>query len=97
MKVVFTDEALRDLDEILHFIEGNYPAILHAFEERLHTVLNRIGTWPESAQAVADRPSVRSAPLIRYPYKIFYRVTEDSVEILHIHHGARRQPWEDSN
>jgi plasmid stabilization system protein ParE len=29
----------------------------------------------------------------RYPYKIFYRVTDDRVEILHIHHAAQ-QPWD---
>jgi hypothetical protein len=34
-------------------------------------------------------------PLGRYPYKIFYRVTNDTVEILHIHHAARR-PWDES-
>jgi toxin ParE1/3/4 len=68
MKVVLTDEALRDLDEILHFIGKNYPTITAAFEKRLRTLLERIGTWPESAQEVIDRPGVRAAPLIRYPY-----------------------------
>jgi hypothetical protein len=34
-------------------------------------------------------------PLGRYPYKIFYRVIADTIEILHIHHAAR-QPWDES-
>jgi plasmid stabilization system protein ParE len=34
--------------------------------------------------------SSRGAPLSRYPYKIFYRVTGDTVEILHIRHAARQ-------
>jgi len=38
---------------------------------------------------------VRVVPLIRYPYKIFYRVTPQAVEILYIHHASRLQPWED--
>jgi hypothetical protein len=29
--------------------------------------------------------------MIRYPYKIFYRVTPEAVEILHVHHAARRE------
>ena len=33
MKVLYTDEALRDLDEILEFIELNYPTITAAFEK----------------------------------------------------------------
>ena len=94
MKVVYTDEALRDLDEILAFIASNYPAIAASFVMRLDAVMARIGRWPESAQEVEQRPGVRMVPLIRYPYRIFYQVTTAAVEILHIHHAARQQPWD---
>jgi hypothetical protein len=32
MKVGFTDDALRDLDEILHHISTNYPGVYAVFE-----------------------------------------------------------------
>jgi plasmid stabilization system protein ParE len=35
---------------------------------------------------------VHMAPLIRYPYKVFYRALGDRIRILHIRHTARR-PW----
>jgi toxin ParE1/3/4 len=89
MKVVFTDDALRDLDEIFEFISANYPTIYDAFEKRLRTIVGRIGTWPESAQEVQQRPGVRSVPFLRYPYKLFYRIRSDRIEVLHIHHSAR--------
>jgi toxin ParE1/3/4 len=54
--------------------------------------VRRIGTWPKSAEAVTQRPGVRVVPLIRYPYKIFYRITDEAVEILHIHHAVRQEP-----
>jgi toxin ParE1/3/4 len=92
MRVVYTDEALRDLDEILSFIAVHHPTIALSFQQRLRTVLQRIGKWPKSAEEVKQRPGVRVVPLIRYPYKIFYQVTTDAVEILHIHHAARRPP-----
>ncbi len=47
MKVVYTDEALRNLDEILSYIAANYPAISSSFEKRLRTVVARIGAWPQ--------------------------------------------------
>ena len=75
-------------------VATTYPAKSAAFERRLRTVVMRIGAWPESAEEVAERPGVRVVPLIRYPYKVFYRVTSDAVEILYIHHVARRAPWE---
>jgi toxin ParE1/3/4 len=86
MKVVYTAEALNDLDQILAFIAANYPTISEAFQLRLRSV---IGKWPQSAQEVAERPGVRVVPLVRYPYKIFYQLAGDAVEILHIHHAAR--------
>jgi toxin ParE1/3/4 len=93
MKVVYTREALTDLDEIFSFIAANYPAISTAFERRLRTTIMRIGAWPQSAESVAERSGVRVVPLIRYPYKVFYRIVGSEVEILHIHHAARRAPW----
>jgi plasmid stabilization system protein ParE len=42
--------------------------------------------------SVEQRREVRAVPVIRYPYRIFYVVTDDEVQILHIHHSAR-EPW----
>lgn len=67
MKVVYTDEALENLDRILAFITTNYPTIYQAFEQRLQSIVVRIGEWPDSAQEVSDRPGVRVVPFIRYP------------------------------
>ena len=91
MKVVFTTEALADLDGILSYIAKHYPAISEAFQNRLHAVIARIAKWPESAQVVAERPGVRVVPLIRYPYKIFYQISDETVEILYVHHAAREE------
>ena len=94
MKVVYTEDALNDLDEIASWLIVNYPAIAPAVERRIRNVVAHIGRWPQSARRTATRPGVRVVPLGRYPYRIFYRVTDDAVEILHIHHAAR-QPWEE--
>lgn len=89
MKVVFTDDALRDLDEILRYISEHYPVIYRAFEGRLRAIVTRIGTWPESAQEVEQKPGIRSVPFLRYPYRLFYRILADRTEVLHVHHAAR--------
>ena len=67
MKVSYTDEALRDLDEIMAHIGLNYPAILVPFKERLRAIERRIGQWPKSAREVEQRPGVHVVPFIRYP------------------------------
>jgi plasmid stabilization system protein ParE len=94
MKVVWTDTALLDLESISEFVTANYPAVAPAVERRLRKVVARIGRWPHGARTVAGRPGVHVVPLGRYPYRVFYRITPTAVEILHVHHAARR-PWED--
>ncbi len=43
MKVVFTDDALRDLDEILQYISKSYPTAYSPFETRLRTIVKYNG------------------------------------------------------
>jgi toxin ParE1/3/4 len=94
MKVVYTAAALHDLNQIADWLAFHYPTIAPAVERRIRLVAARIGRWPESARRSGRRAGVRVAPVGRYPYKIFYRITGDTVEILHIHHAARL-PWDE--
>lgn len=92
MKVRWTDEALRDLDEIVDYTLNNYPRVAPALDQRIRAVVSRIARWPNSAMRATNHPDIRVVPIGRYPFKVFYRVTTDAVEILHVHHSARR-PW----
>ncbi|MBV9755676.1 MAG: type II toxin-antitoxin system RelE/ParE family toxin [Alphaproteobacteria bacterium] len=94
MKLAWTDAALDDLRTIAEYLVANHPDVAGTVHRRLHLVLERIAQWPESAQRVIGRPDVRVVPLVRYPYRVFYRITAESVEILHIRPMARRAPWE---
>ena len=89
MKVVWTAAALADLDEALSYTRGHFPQSEFFLERRLRATIDRISRWPESAREVEGRPEVRVVPLIRYPYRLFYRVAADHIEILHFHHAAR--------
>ena len=94
MKVVWTEDALRDLDEIADYLAVHFPTVAPAVGLRVQAVVGRIGRWPQSARRSTKPLGVRVVPLGRYPHKIFYRITSDAVEILHIHHAAR-QPWDE--
>ena len=94
MKVVYTASALGDLTEIAEWLSLHYPSIANAAERRIRLTVAVIGQWPESARRSRQRPDVRVAAVGKYPYRIFYRVAADAVEILHIHHTARKQ-WDE--
>jgi toxin ParE1/3/4 len=70
------------------------PRIAGAVGARIEQVITRLASNPLSAPAVTERPEVRMALVLRYPYKIFYRISGDAIEILHIRHTVRRQ-WEE--
>ena len=69
MKVVYTEPALSDLDEITSWLKQNYPGLGRAVERRLKLVVAHIARWPESARRSMYHPDVHVAPLGRYPYK----------------------------
>jgi plasmid stabilization system protein ParE len=94
MKVVYTAEALKDLEDIASYIATHYPAIAPAVRQRLGAAMTHIAHWPQGARAAEGRAGVRVISLRKYPYKIFYRIRGDVVEVLHIHHAARN-PWAD--
>jgi toxin ParE1/3/4 len=88
MKVVYTEEALKDLDAIADWLIVHYPAVAPVVERRIRSVVVHIARWPESSRHSAKRPGVHVVPLGRY------RVADGTVQILHIHHAAQR-PWDE--
>jgi toxin ParE1/3/4 len=83
------DELLRRVQSWPETAQHELAQVVPSLERRIEAAITRIGQWPESARQVAQRPGIRVVPLIRYPYRIFYRISDDKIEILHIHHAAR--------
>ena len=93
MKVEYAPRAAADLIQIGEQSRRVFGDIVAAaLEAHIRATVARIADMPESAQQVVERPGVRVVPLIRYPFKIFYTVVGETVEILHIRHASRR-PW----
>ena len=95
MRIVYSPRAIRDLEHIAAYyrtVAGSNIAA--AISERIEQVINRIARQPHTAPRVVERRGVHAVLVLRYPYKIFYRMRDDVVEILHIRHTARRT-WKD--
>lgn len=91
MKVQLTPTAYRDLTSILTYLEERSPAGAHIVLLSINNSLNILALQPNASQQT-DYPSVRMKRVTKYPYKIFYRITDDAIEVLHIRHTAR-YPW----
>jgi plasmid stabilization system protein ParE len=93
MKVRYTATAAADLDDILSYLAGRNPKAAADVLASIEATVSRIAKFPNSAQAT-DEPGVRMPPAGRFPYLVFYTLTEDEVWIIRVLHGARLRPWE---
>lgn len=93
MNVEYAPRAIADLIEIgVQSRRAFGDAVAAALETTIRATIARIAVMPKSAQRLPQRPGVRVVPLVRYPFKIFYTVTGETLTILHIRHASRR-PW----
>jgi toxin ParE1/3/4 len=91
MRLVYSRRALADLEQIASYYTANAsPRIARSIEQRLIAVVKRICRMPEAAPRVSQRSPVGVATVARYPFRIFYRVRGDTIDILHIRHTSRR-------
>ena len=89
MIVRYTPRAERDLEGILVYISERSESGARNVWRSITAAIEGLAENPEIG--VKTRlPGVRVRIAVGYPYKIFYRVRDDAVDILHIRHGARR-------
>ena len=93
MKLVYSRRALADLNAIAtYYTASASPAIAESIGHRLESVFDRISRAPEASPRVSQRSEIRAATVVRYPFRIFYRVRDDTIDILHIRHTSMRPP-----
>jgi toxin ParE1/3/4 len=89
--VRFTRRAEADLEAILSYLADRSPEGARKVGAALRRTIERAADHPGGG-ASTRRPQILVRIVPTYPYKIFYRVRKDSIDILHIRHSARR-PW----
>jgi plasmid stabilization system protein ParE len=89
--VRFTRRAENDLVEILDYLELLSPRGARKVAATLREAIGAVSDHARSGKRTG-KPAILAKIVPRYPYKIFYRLGDDSIDILHIRHAARR-PW----
>lgn len=89
MKVVWTSEALRKLDEIESFIAQNNPERASAFIDLLLEKGDLIGSFPDMGRAVPELARSEIREILVGNYRIVYRRTPAHIEILTVFEGHR--------
>ncbi len=95
--VIPRERAMRDVDEILdHYLaEGSEQAVM-GFVDALERAYAHIGEHPATGSSryafELDLPGLRTWPLARYPYLVFYIEREEHVDAWRVLHGQRNIP-----
>ena len=88
MRIRWTVPAANDLEGIKNYLEKRYP---HFAEPTVRTIYQRVRSLKTAPNL--GRPGhvggTRELPLTPLPYVVVYSVSAETVEILHIHHGAQ--------
>jgi toxin ParE1/3/4 len=89
MKVVITESAQTDLDEIPDYIAADNPGRAFSFIDELMNRCHELGDFPEAYPLVPRYEHQGFRRRVYGNYLIFYRVRSDRVEVLRLVHGAR--------
>ncbi|GAB1458594.1 type II toxin-antitoxin system mRNA interferase toxin, RelE/StbE family [Thauera sp.] len=93
MNILWTDEALDDLEEILaHYYAEAGPLTAASVQSRIVAEVEALRVFPDRIRASARVPGARELVVRRTPYIAFVKVTDDSVIVLNVVHTAREFP-----
>lgn len=101
MRIVWSDVAEADLDDLYDYIARDVPYYAEQFVDRLIEAVGVLQDHPQLGRRVPEaeeREDVRE--LICQSYRVIYLVAAEQVHILTVIHGSRdltgqeKKPWE---
>ena len=91
MRIVWSPQARRDLREIYLHILPEDPAAARALHARIRESVLRLADTPHMGRP-GRVPGTRELVVPGTRYLVPYRVTEDTLQVLRVYHGARNWP-----
>ena len=85
-KIVWTEEAVGNLEAIATYISASNPAAAGGLAERPIAVADSLALYSERGRAVGEG---RREMTVVWPYILRYRIDGDRVVILRIRHGSQ--------
>ena len=93
MRIVWTDEAIDDLEEILayHYAESGQRTA-EAIERRIVEQVKWLPPFPERIRTSDRIPGARELVICRIPCVAFVKALPDAIVVLNLVHTARKFP-----
>lgn len=91
-KILYTEEALADLEAILDYISADSATAAEEFGTALLNHVEQLQNFPRLGARVSWAPEIRK--LLHSPIRVYYRVHEKKrlIEVLYFWHTSRPTP-----
>ena len=89
MRVRYAPEAFADRERIFEYLRERSLSGARNVLASIRESVQLLRGHPHSGYKTND-PAVRVRFVTQYPYKLFYRIRGDAIEIAHIRHTSRR-------
>jgi plasmid stabilization system protein ParE len=88
----FRPAAARELAAEIRYYEKHYGGRGKRFLEAVQRVLSVIAESPLSFPVLLE-PDIRSAKVVRFPYRVVYVVIEGDIDVVAVAHAKRRPDY----
>lgn len=89
MKVIWSEQALLDVEHIRDYIALDSPAYAQPFIERIVDATRHLPQFPHSGRLMPEAKNPNIREVIYQGYRIIYRLQADAVEIIMVAHSSR--------
>ncbi|HWF03789.1 MAG TPA: type II toxin-antitoxin system RelE/ParE family toxin [Candidatus Angelobacter sp.] len=91
MRVVWTNLAAADLEEISDYLFEQHPEMAVDTIRRIYQAAAELKQFPSRGRP-GRKQDTRELVLAPLPYLVVYEIVEQKVRVLRVLHGARRWP-----
>ena len=92
MRVRYTPRVRADLEGIFSYLDSRNPIAARSVKREIERSAAALALLPYLGGVIDRSPEFRSLRAGRYPYRLYYRIRNNEVWIVHIRHASRR-PW----
>jgi toxin ParE1/3/4 len=93
VRLSWSDYAFADRNRIFDYLEAQSPKAAASIDERLESAAHRLVDFPESGRP-GRVVGTRELVIRRTPFVIAYKLTQDTIVVLRVLHGAQLWPDE---
>ena len=88
MRIRWTPAAASDLEQISDYLKDHHSRYRQPTMRKLYDLIRTLKKWPQSGRPGREA-GTRELLFSPLPYVCVYRVTEQNVEVLRIHHTSQ--------